>query len=119
MTQTIRISGIRAEGRHGAREGERDRPQPFVVDLEVEVDAAGDDLGTTADYREVSSAVRAVIEDESHAIIETIAGRVAETVAVMDRVRTCRAIVHKPEAAGRLEVADVSAEASAKGSYAP
>jgi dihydroneopterin aldolase len=119
MTQTIRITGIRAEGRHGAREGERDRPQPFVVDLEIEVDASGDDLGTTADYREVTSAVRGLIEEESHAIIETIAGRVAETVAAMDGVRTCRAKVHKPEAAGRLEIADVSAESSAKGSYAP
>jgi dihydroneopterin aldolase len=119
MTQTIRISGIRAEGRHGARKGERDAPQPFVVDLEIEVDAARDDLGTTADYREVSAAVRTVITDESHAIIETIAGRIAETVAAMNGVRTCRAVVHKPEAATRLKLADVSAEALAKGSYAP
>jgi dihydroneopterin aldolase len=112
MGQTLRIEGIRAEGRHGAREGERDASQPFVVDLEVEVEAAGDDLGTTADYREIVAAVRSVIERESHRIIETLAERVAETVSATPNVVTCRARVHKPSAAKRLGIADVWAEAT-------
>lgn len=113
MPQTLEIRGIRAEGRHGAREGERDAAQPFVVDLEIEVEASNDDLSTTADYREVVTEVRRLIEKESHRIIETIAERIAETVAAMSGVAVCRARVHKPAAAERLGIADVTAEATA------
>jgi dihydroneopterin aldolase len=111
MPQTIRITGIRAEGRHGARAGERDEPQPFVIDLELEVDARDDDLDTTADYRPVVETVRALVTEGSFHIIETIAERTAEAVVAIDGVRRCRATVHKPWAAERLQASDVSAEA--------
>ncbi len=113
MSQTVRIDGIRAEGRHGARVGEREAAQPFVVDLEIEVEAVDDDLDTTADYREVIAEVRGLIERESYRIIETLAERVAEAVAAMSGAVLCRARVHKPAAAERLGVADISAEATA------
>ncbi len=116
MAQRIRISGIRAEGRHGARPGERDASQPFVVDVEFDVRASRDDLASTADYREVVDAIRGVIEGESHAIIETIAERVVAVVARLPTVLGVRAIVHKPAAAERLGVGDVAADA-ASGSF--
>jgi dihydroneopterin aldolase len=114
MPQTLRIMGIRAEGRHGARAGERDQPQPFVVDLELVVEPRDDDLSTTADYRDVIASVRSLVKTESHALIETLAERVAALVAGRTEVRSCRALVHKPAAAERLEVADLSAEARAE-----
>lgn len=114
MPQTLRITGIRAEGKHGARAGERDQPQPFVVDLELVVDPRDDDLSTTADYRDVIASVRTLVETESHALIETLAQRVAALVAGLAGVRSCRAQVHKPAAAERLEVLDLSAEARAE-----
>ncbi len=113
MPQQINIAGIRAEGRHGASEGERDEPQPFVVDLEIDVDPASDSVDETADYRDVVAAVRTFVENESLAIIETIAERVASLVAEMEHVRAVRATVHKPAAARRLGVDDVSASAVA------
>ena len=111
MPQLVRIAGIRGDGRHGARPGERDAPQPFVVDVEMEVEARGDDLASTADYRDVVEAVQAVIEDESYAIIETIAERVVERVSSFAGVGGVVATVHKPDAADRLGVDDVRAEA--------
>ena len=111
--ERLRVVGIRAQGSHGARAGERDDPQPFVVDLDVVVDPSGDDLGTTADYRQVVEATRGLIAEESHALIETIARRVASLVASLPGVITCRAVVHKPAAAERLGIEDVSAEAVA------
>jgi len=114
VPQVIRVRGIRAEGRHGASAGERDDPQPFEVDLEVEVEAAGDDLDTTADYREVVAAVRTVIEGQPVTLIETLAGRIADAVTGISGVRSCRAVVHKPRAAERLGVDDVSAEANSR-----
>jgi 7,8-dihydroneopterin aldolase/epimerase/oxygenase len=113
MSHVIRVRGVRAEGRHGASAGERDDPQPFEVDLEVEVEAAGDDLDTTADYREVVAAVRATIEGEPVTLIETLAERIGAAVGAVSGVRACRAVVHKPRAAGRLGVEDVSAETRA------
>jgi dihydroneopterin aldolase len=111
--QTLCLAGIRTEGRHGAREGEQDRTQPFLVDLELEVEARDDDLATTADYREVIELVRTLIAEESHAIIETLAERVADAVAALPGVVSCHAVVHKPRAAERLDAADISAEAAA------
>jgi dihydroneopterin aldolase len=118
VSQTLRLEGIRAQGRHGASAGERDAPQPFTVDLEVDVETAGDELARTADYREIVAAVRAVIEEESHTLIETLARRVAHAVADLPRVRTCRAVVHKPAAAERLGIEDVTAEGAASGGAA-
>jgi dihydroneopterin aldolase len=111
--QRLRVAGIGAEGRHGARPGERDRPQPFTVDLDVVVDPSSDELAATADYRRVVEVARGVVAGESHVLLETIAERVASAVASLPGVVTCRAVVHKPEAAARLKADDVSAEAVA------
>ena len=113
MSEVVRLTGLRAEGRHGASPGERDAAQPFVVDLEVEVEATGDELGRTADYREIAAVARRVIEVESHALLETVARRIVAQVAEVPGVVGARAVVHKPEAASRLGVADISAEAGA------
>lgn len=115
MTGTVRISGIRAEGRHGVLEWERERAQPFVVDLEMDVDPAGDDLTTTADYARLAPAVQDLVAGESYRLIETLASRIAKVVAEMPGVVRCRAVVHKPEAARSLGVSDVSAEAVSTG----
>jgi dihydroneopterin aldolase len=112
MSHVIRVRGVRAEGRHGASAGERDDPQQFEVDLEVEVEATGDDLDTTADYREIVAAARATIEGEPVTLIETLAERIVDAVAGISGVQSCRAVVHKPRAAERLSVDDVSAEAT-------
>lgn len=110
MPQLIRLKGIRAEGRHGASQGEQGHPQPFVVDLEVVVEAISDDLGSTADYRDIVAAVRSIVSDETHALIETLAERVALAAAQVSGAFSCRATVHKPEAAQRLGLTEVSAE---------
>jgi dihydroneopterin aldolase len=105
----IRLTGIAAEGRHGARPGEKDEPQPFVVDLELEVDVAADAIDATADYRSVTDAVRAVIAERSHDLIEALADDIGGVVLAMPHVVSVTATVHKPNAATRLGVAAVSA----------
>jgi dihydroneopterin aldolase len=115
VPELVRIAGIRGEGRHGVLEWERERPQAFVVDLELEVDVAGDDLTTTADYARIAPAVQDIVTGESYRLIETLARRIADVVAGMHGVRSCRATVHKPQAAESLGVADVSAEAASSG----
>ena len=111
-TARLFLSGIRAEGRHGARPGEQDEPQPFVVDLDLEVEVGEDSIEGTADYRAVTEAVREVIEGRSFDLIETIAGAVAERIASIPRIRRVTAVVHKPNAAGRLAIDGVAAAAT-------
>jgi dihydroneopterin aldolase len=108
----ILLTGIRASGRHGASPGERDQPQELVVDLAVTVDPSGDHLEDTADYRELAEAARSTIESESHQLLESIARSVVDAVRRDPRVLSVTAVVHKPAAAARLDLADVAVEAA-------
>lgn len=106
------LSGIRASGHHGARPGEKEGSQEFVVDLDLEVEVADDTIEATADYRGVSDAVREVITHGSYDLIETMAHDVAERVLALDHVVSVTAVVHKPNAARRLEIEGVAAAVS-------
>ena len=110
------LSGIHAEGHHGARAGEKDEPQPFVVDLDLEVDAADDSIEATADYRSITDAVREVVEQGSFDLIETMADVIARRIASIAHITEATAVVHKPKAAGRLGIDGVAAAATATGS---
>jgi dihydroneopterin aldolase len=103
------LVGIRASGHHGARPGEKEAPQEFVVDLELTVEVADDAIGATGDYRALTDRVRAIVERESFDLIETMAARIAEEIAAFEHVVAVAATVHKPEAAGRLGIDRVSA----------
>ena len=48
MKARLFLSGIRADGHHGARPGEKDDAQPFVVDLDLEVEVGADEIGDIA-----------------------------------------------------------------------
>ncbi len=106
---TIRLTGIRADGRHGARPGEKDQVQPFIADLELVVEVASDDIEATADYRSVGDSVRRIVEDGSFDLIESLAGAIADAVVALPNVRSVTATVHKPNAADRLDIDGVSA----------
>jgi 7,8-dihydroneopterin aldolase/epimerase/oxygenase len=109
------LSGIRAEGHHGARTGEKDELQPFVVDLHLEVEVHDDSIEATADYRAITDAVREVVERGSFDLIETMADAVARRIASFPHIATVTAVVHKPMAAGRLGIDGVAAAATATG----
>jgi dihydroneopterin aldolase len=108
-TARLFLSGIRASGRHGANPGEKDEPQEFVVDLDLVVHVDDDAIESTAHYRGVRDAVRGVIADGSFDLIEVMANEVAERVLAFERVTRVTAVVHKPNAARRLEIDGVAA----------
>lgn len=108
-TTRLFLSGIHAEGRHGARPGEKDAPQPFVVDLDLEVEVGTDSIEQTADYRLISEAVRGVVTDGSFDLIEAMAEAIARTCVGLDRVVRATVVVHKPNAAIRLGIDGVAA----------
>jgi dihydroneopterin aldolase len=111
-TSRLFLTGIRVSGRHGANPGEKDEPQEFVVDLDVEVRVSGDAIGGTSDYRELIRAAREVVAGESFDLLETIAHAVASAVAHRPDVVRATAMVHKPTAARSNNVQGVAAAAT-------
>jgi dihydroneopterin aldolase/2-amino-4-hydroxy-6-hydroxymethyldihydropteridine diphosphokinase len=111
-TSRLFLTGITASGRHGANPGEKDQPQDFVVDLDVEVDISSDDIAATADYRKLVQAARDVVAGKSLDLLESLAGEVARAVANLPRVVRATAIVHKPAAARSSEIQGIAAAAT-------
>jgi dihydroneopterin aldolase len=110
MTRTrLFLSGIEATGRHGARPGEKDEPQPFVIDLDLDVNVGEDRIDGTADYRDVTERVRAVVEGWSFDLIESMAEAVARECLTFERVLRATVVVHKPNAATRLGIQGAAA----------
>lgn len=111
IRSTIKLTGIKSEGRHGANPDEQDTAQPFVVDLEVEVEVGSDLLDDTADYEQLLDTVKRQVAGNSYVLIETLAYNIAADVSRLDKVAKALAIVHKPAVASALGVEDISARA--------
>ena len=109
MRAHLFLSGIHAEGSHGARPGEKDVPQPFVIDLDLEVDVAADRIDATVDYRGVSERARVIVEEGSFDLIESMAALIADACLTFDGVARATVVVHKPNAATRLGIDGVAA----------
>ncbi|MBM3674244.1 MAG: dihydroneopterin aldolase [Actinobacteria bacterium] len=96
---SILISGVRALGVHGVLPEEQTRPQPFEVDVELEVDleAAGssDRLDDTVDYAAVSEAIGHVVANEQYQLLERLATRIGEVCGTDERVRSVTVTVRK------------------------
>jgi dihydroneopterin aldolase len=112
VTTRLFLTGITTRGRHGANPGEKDEPQDFVVDLDVEVEVDADSLASTADYRSVIRSTRGVVERGSFELLESLAHAVANGVLELDGVVRVSAMVHKPGAARSNDVAGVAAAAT-------
>jgi dihydroneopterin aldolase len=114
VTTRLFLTGITVQGRHGANPGEKDQPQDFVVDLDVEVEVADDLLSSTADYRSLIRTARETVEQGSFDLLETLAHAVADVIVQQEGVLRVSAVVHKPGAARSNDVQGVAAAASAE-----
>jgi 7,8-dihydroneopterin aldolase/epimerase/oxygenase len=109
---TISLSGLRARGRHGVYDFEREQGQDFVVDVMLELDlgpaARSDDVADTVHYGELAGRLVAVITGEPVNLIETLADRLVAACLADGRVRAATVTVHKPQAPIPHEFADVA-----------
>lgn len=112
----ILISGLRELGVHGVLPEEHLRPQPFEVDVELEVDltrpGASDDLVDTVDYSAVAEAVSRVVSSERYQLLERLATRIGEVCRADPRVTAVRVTVRKlhPPVRAMLDHVGVSVE---------
>ena len=108
----ILISGLRQMGVHGVLAEEQERAQPFRVDIELLVDltaaGASDDLADTVDYGAVSDAVRGVVANEHHQLLERLAQRIADVCRADARVHGVVVEVRKLDPPVRARVDHVA-----------
>src|SRR5207237_7950238 len=78
----VEMRGMSFQGRHGVRTAEREQPQEFKVDIELEADLAEagrtDRLADTVDYTAVRAVAREVIEGESRKLHESTGVAIAQ-----------------------------------------
>ena len=108
----IRLTGIRATGKHGVLDFEHERAQTFVVDATLFLDlaAAGrsDQLNDTVDYGAVAKGIVAIIEGEHVDLIEKLANRIVGMILGFPAVCRTQVTVHKPNAPITVPFDDVS-----------
>jgi 7,8-dihydroneopterin aldolase/epimerase/oxygenase len=102
MTVLVELAGLEIPGRHGATPEEHERDQPFLYDLELELqEPKADRLEETVDYREVVELVREVSASEERQLLEALAAAVADALMERFPLERARVRVRKPEV--RLE----------------
>lgn len=96
----IALRGVRAYGRHGFDAGEREHPQPFDIDVSLEIDLraaqSSDDIVDTVDYAALCKRLIAVVATTSHALLERLAGDLLNELFNDRRVVRAEVTVSKP-----------------------
>jgi dihydroneopterin aldolase len=84
----IEIRDLRVVGVHGVLPEERERAQPFSLDIVAWVDMAAaqhsDALGDTVDYGVLAQTAADMVALQSFALLEALAGRLADALLHTD-----------------------------------
>jgi dihydroneopterin aldolase len=98
VTVLVQIAGLELPGRHGALEREREAEQPFVYDVELELDEpAADALEQTVDYREVVALIRELSDGRQFLLLESLAATLADAMLARFPAQSVRVRVRKPQ----------------------
>ena len=98
----IVIKGLRIFAYHGENPEEKEKGQPFVLDLtlykDLSLPGATDDLNDTVNYSRVAKTATRVMLAQKDDLIERAASRVAEAVLAEFPVREVTVRLKKPRA---------------------
>jgi len=91
---------MRVLGRHGVHPGEREQPQPFDLDLILDVEATrarrSDALEDTVDYAAIEARVRSIVETTSFALLERLGQEILDALLADRRIRNAEIAIGKP-----------------------
>jgi dihydroneopterin aldolase len=109
---TVSLRGLEAFGHHGVLPAEQALGQRFVVDLDVELHdglaSRTDDLIDTIDYASLADAVAALVSGPPVALLERLAGMIADLVLEEPWAAAVQVTVRKPHVALPQTVAATS-----------
>jgi len=102
-------------GRHGANPGEKDVPQPFDIDVLLDVDLASarhsDALHDTIDYDALHRALVAIVRDRSYDLLERLGQDLLDAILADPRIVRASVQIAKPRLlAGATPVVTLRAE---------
>lgn len=110
----IYIRGLRVFAFHGVNPEEKEKGQPFVLDVTLGVDlsrpGATDDLADTVNYSKVTKCVLRTMREGKDNLIERAASRVAEAVLAEFPVQEVTVLLKKPRAPIAADFDDVAVE---------
>lgn len=93
----IFVTGLKVEAEIGVYAHEKGRAQPLIVDVELDVPAAGiERLADTVNYEMVGEAARAIVAEGHIGLVEAFAERLARACLEDPRVMRARVRVEKP-----------------------
>jgi dihydroneopterin aldolase len=100
VSDRIEVRDLRVVGVHGVLPEERERAQPFSVDLVawVDLEAAqhSDELADTVDYGALAQTAADVVGGRSYQLLEALAGRLAAALLIVDtRIEAVEVTVRK------------------------
>ena len=106
----IEVRDLRVMGVHGVLPEERERAQPFSLDIVAWVDMAAaqqsDALVDTIDYGALAHVAADVVSQRSYRLLEALAGRLADALLVTDaRLTAVEVTVRKLRPPLALDVA--------------
>ena len=99
----IYIKGLRVYGYHGVKPEEKEKGQPFILDITLSADlsipGASDRLEDTVNYSKVSKTAAAVMLSQKDDLIERAASRVAEAIlGEYEKIPEVTVLLKKPRA---------------------
>jgi dihydroneopterin aldolase len=98
VTVLVELAALEVPGRHGVEPDERERDQPFLYDLELELpEPEADRIEDTVDYREVVALVREISDGTQFQLLERLAGALADALLERFPLERVRVRVRKPE----------------------
>lgn len=110
----IFIHGLRVFAYHGVNPDEKEKGQPFELDITLYADLSKpgetDDLSDTVNYAKVTKKAIAVMQSEKNDLIERAATRVAEAILEQFPVQAVTVLLKKPRAPIAADFDDVAVE---------
>lgn len=110
----IYIHGLRVYAYHGVNPEEKEKGQPFEMDITIYTDLAKpgktDELTNTINYAKVTKAAVAVMQAEKNNLIERAATRVADAILAQFPIQAVTVLLKKPRAPIAADFMDVAVE---------
>lgn len=110
----IQIRGLRVYAYHGVKDSEKEKGQPFELDITLWTDircpGASDRLEDTVNYSRVAKRVLALMQEQKDDLIERVATRIAEGILADFPVEGVTVCLKKPRAPIAADFAYVAVE---------